>query len=143
MRGLREEGLIEPHDPEPPPRAREGGGTPIPFPGGRLQAFSVAWDTEREEWFFLYPGSDIPADDWLHWTRNGQNWNGMCAECHSTNLKKGYDPATDTYETTWDDIDVGCEACHGRGSRHVELAEADEDLAQADAAAVLEIGVGG
>jgi predicted CXXCH cytochrome family protein len=94
-----------------------------PFPGGRLQALHLAWDQVENRWFHLYPVTDIPPDDWLHWTRNGQNWNGMCAECHSTNLKKGYDPATDTYETTWDDIDVGCEACHGPGSEHVAWAE--------------------
>jgi tetratricopeptide (TPR) repeat protein len=92
------------------------------FPNGRLQALSIAWDTLRERWFHLYPDQDIPPDDWLHWTRNAQNWNGMCAECHSTNLRKGYDPTTESYTTTWSDIDVGCEACHGPGSRHVAWA---------------------
>jgi tetratricopeptide (TPR) repeat protein len=95
----------------------------VPFPGGRLQALSVAWDTERERWFHLYPDREIPPDDWLHWTRGGQNWNGMCAECHSTNLRKNFDAETKSYETTWSEIDVSCEACHGPGSRHVEWAE--------------------
>jgi predicted CXXCH cytochrome family protein len=95
----------------------------IAFPGGRYQALSLAWDTEREEWFHLYPDRDIPPDDWLHWTRSAQTWNGMCAECHSTNLKKGYDPETDSFSTTWSEIDVSCEACHGPGSRHVEWAD--------------------
>jgi predicted CXXCH cytochrome family protein len=95
----------------------------IPFPGGRLQTLTIAWDTEREAWFHLYPGQDIPPDDWLHWTRNAQNWNGMCAECHSTNLIKNYDYQTETFSTTWSEIDVSCEACHGPGSRHVEWAE--------------------
>ena len=94
----------------------------VPFPGGRLQALSVTWDADRGRWYRQYPDTDIPADDWLHWTRGAQNWNGMCAECHSTNLQKGYDPETDTYDTTWSDIDVGCEACHGPGSRHVAWA---------------------
>jgi len=95
----------------------------IPFPGGRMQALSIAWDTDREQWFYLYPGQDIPPDDWLHWTRNAQNWNGMCAECHSTNLIKGYDAGTRTFATTWSEIDVSCEACHGPGSLHVAWAE--------------------
>jgi predicted CXXCH cytochrome family protein len=95
----------------------------IRFPGGRLQAFSVAWDVPGKRWFFLYPGKRIPRSDWLHWTRNGQNWNGMCAECHSTNLVKGFDARTDTYRTTWSELDVSCEACHGPGSRHVGWAE--------------------
>lgn len=95
----------------------------IAFPGGRLQALSLAWDTERNRWFPLYPDAEIPADDWLHWTRNGHNWNGMCAECHSTDLRKNYDPVSQTYATTWSDINVGCEACHGPGSRHMQWAE--------------------
>ena len=97
----------------------------IAFPGGRLQALSTAWDTEQDRWFFLYPETEIGADDWLHWTRNGQNWNGMCADCHSTNLRKNYDPDTRTFSTKWSEIDVSCEACHGPGSRHVAWAEID------------------
>jgi len=95
----------------------------VRFPGGRLQALPLAWDEPGQRWFHLYPDQDIPPDDWLHWTRNAQNWNGMCAECHSTDLRKGYDPATDTYTTTWSDVDVGCEACHGPGSDHVAWAD--------------------
>lgn len=95
----------------------------IPFPGGRLQSLTIAWDTERQQWFYLYPGQDIPPDDWLHWTRGAQTWNGMCAECHSTNLVKNYDAKSKTFNTTWSEIDVSCEACHGPGSRHVEWAE--------------------
>jgi len=60
-----------------------------------------------------------------------QNWNGQCAECHSTGLSKGYDPEGDSYATTWSEIDVSCEACHGPGSAHVawarEAAGADEN----------------
>ena len=97
----------------------------VPFPGGRLQALPIAWDTERQRWFALYPDTRIAAGDWLHWTRNGQNWNGMCAECHSTNLRKGYDAENKTFNTTWSEIDVSCEACHGPGSQHVAWAEID------------------
>ncbi len=99
----------------------------VPFPGGRLQALPIAWDTERGRWFTLNPDTVIAPDDWLHWTRNGQNWNGMCAECHSTNLQKNLDPDTGTYATTWSEIDVSCEACHGPGSRHVAWAQMDSE----------------
>ncbi len=101
----------------------------IELPGGHLQALSVCWDTRPREdggqrWFHLYPDEKITHDDVLHWTGPNQNWNFMCAECHSTNLQKGYDAPTNTYKTTWSQIDVGCEACHGPGSRHVSWAEA-------------------
>jgi predicted CXXCH cytochrome family protein len=97
----------------------------VPFPGGRLQCLTIAWDIQKEQWYHLYPENTPPPGDWLHWTRNGQNWNGMCAECHSTDLRKNYDPETDTYNTTWSEIDVSCEACHGPGSLHVKWAKID------------------
>ncbi|MBD3857769.1 MAG: tetratricopeptide repeat protein [Acidobacteria bacterium] len=95
----------------------------VPFPGGRLQCLSIAWDADLEEWFDLNPDTVIPPDDWLHWTRAAQNWNGMCAECHSTNLLKNFDASSNTYNTTWSEIDVSCEACHGPGSEHVAWAD--------------------
>ena len=95
----------------------------VPFPGGRLQCLPIAWDVKGKKWYRVPPVENIAPDDWLYWTNNGQNWNGMCAECHSTNLKKNYDPDSDSYNTTWSDIDVGCEACHGPGSSHVAWAE--------------------
>jgi predicted CXXCH cytochrome family protein len=98
-----------------------------PFPGGRLQSLTIAWDTERDEWFHLYPNERIEPDDPLHWTGRYQNWNLMCASCHSTDLRKNYDVAGDAYETTWAEIDVGCQACHGPGGNHLELARAAAD----------------
>jgi len=94
----------------------------IAFPGGRLQCLTIAWDVEKKRWFDLYPKEDVAPSDWLYWTNQGQNWNGMCAECHSTRLTKGYNPESDTYHTTWSEIDVSCEACHGPGSKHLKWA---------------------
>lgn len=100
----------------------------IAFPKGRYQALGIAWDTRTmaeggQRWFHLYPGEKVDHRDVLHWTGMLQNWNFMCAQCHSTNLQKGYVAAADSYATTWSEIDVSCEACHGPASAHVELAE--------------------
>ena len=99
----------------------------VEFPDGRLQALSLAWDSRPKEqggqhWFHLYPNEDIKHDDILHWTKLNQNWNFMCAECHSTGVRKKYDAANDRYHTTWAEISVGCETCHGQGSQHVDWA---------------------
>lgn len=97
------------------------------LPDGRLQALGVAWDARPKEeggqrWFHLYPDQKLTAGHPLHWTGIDQNWNHQCAYCHSTNLKKNYDAATDSFNTTWSEINVGCEACHGPASKHLSWA---------------------
>jgi Flp pilus assembly protein TadD len=100
----------------------------IEFPGGRLQCLGIAWDSRPkaqggQRWFHLYPNEKVTHGDPLHWTGPNQNWNYMCADCHSTNLRRNYDLATNTYNTTWSEINVSCETCHGPGSAHVAWAE--------------------
>jgi predicted CXXCH cytochrome family protein len=100
----------------------------IAFPGGRYQCLPLCWDTRPageggQRWFHIYGQERIPPDDVLHWTRVTQNWNYMCAECHSTNLRKNYVYSEKAYHTTWSEIDVSCEACHGPGSEHMDWAE--------------------
>jgi tetratricopeptide (TPR) repeat protein len=100
----------------------------VEFPGGRLQCLGIAWDTRPQaeggqRWFHLYPGERVRHEDPLHWTGQNQNWNYMCADCHSTNLRRNYDLATNSYKTTWSEINVSCETCHGPGSTHVAWAE--------------------
>src|SRR5574341_304069 len=100
----------------------------IAFPNGRYQALNICWDTRPDSvggqrWFHLYPNEKIDSRDILHWTGGLQNWNFMCAECHSTNLQKNYVAAQDSYATTWSEMNVSCEACHGPGSRHVTWAK--------------------
>ena len=94
----------------------------VDFPNGRKQVLRVSWDTEEKKWFHQYAGDRIATNDWLHWTRGGQNWNTMCAECHSTDLKKNYEVEKDSFHTTYSSINVSCESCHGPGARHVAWA---------------------
>lgn len=96
----------------------------IELPGGRIQALGIAWDARSKEeggqrWYHLYPDHKLKAGDPLHWTGIDQNWNYQCAWCHSTNLKKNYDQVSRRFSTTWSEISVGCEACHGPGSGQI------------------------
>ena len=109
----------------------------VAFPGGRWQALPLAWDARPKEqggrrWFHLYPDEAIPAGDELHWTGANQNWNWMCADCHSTDLRRNYDLASDSYRTTYAALNVSCEACHGPGSAHRDWAEGGADPAVGD-----------
>ncbi len=98
----------------------------VEFDGGKLQTLALTYNTMDSNWYYMadsvYAGEIVDQHNWLHWSNQSQNWNGMCADCHSTNLEKKYNPKTDTYQTSWTDIDVNCEACHGPGSQHIEWA---------------------
>ena len=93
----------------------------IDFPDGKVQTLRATWDTEKKEWFHQRKGESVPKHDWLHWSNQAQNWNSMCASCHSTNLEKGLNTNTLSYNTTFSEINVACESCHGPGSSHVEM----------------------
>jgi len=99
----------------------------VALSNGRIQALPIAWDARPrteggQRWFHLNANERVTSTDELHWTRPSQNWNYMCADCHSTAVRKNYDAAADQFKTTWSEISVGCEACHGPGSRHVTWA---------------------
>jgi tetratricopeptide (TPR) repeat protein len=106
----------------------------LEFPDGKYQVPDIAWDSRTKEeggqqWFHIHKDQVIKAGDVLHWTGPNLNWNYMCADCHSTNLKKNYDAETKKYHTTWDVINVSCEACHGPASKHIEWSnEQSHDL---------------
>jgi predicted CXXCH cytochrome family protein len=107
----------------------------VAFPDGRIQALSIAWDARPSaqggaRWYHLYPNDHITYKDPLHWTRLNQNWNWMCAECHTTKLDRNYNAAANTYATAWKEINVACEACHGPGSNHVAWVKQEQGSAK-------------
>ncbi len=106
----------------------------VEFDDGRIQLIPYAWDDREasqggQRWFHLYPEFTDSRDEFF-WTNTGQNWNYMCADCHSTNVKKNFDLATNTYNTTFSEINVGCEACHGPASVHLNFVKNSEDKSQ-------------
>ena len=110
----------------------------VEFPGGRFQMLPFCWDSRSAEnggqkWFHIYGEERIPPDDILFWTRITQNWNYMCSECHSTNVRKQFNSGSNTYNTVWNEIDVSCEACHGPCSIHIDWARNLEQGGRPDA----------
>ncbi len=111
----------------------------IELSGGRLQALGIAWDSREatqggQRWFHLYPDRTLQAGEPLHWTGIDQNWNYQCADCHSTDLRKNFDSAANAFRTRWSEVNVGCEACHGPASNHVDWAKKQEGWQRYDGA---------
>lgn len=92
---------------------------------GRLQVLPFAWDSRAkadggQRWYHNYSYEEISPADRLHWRQPLQNWNGMCADCHSDGLKRNYDSDKNQFSTTFDNINVGCLSCHGDMSEHAK-----------------------
>jgi predicted CXXCH cytochrome family protein len=92
----------------------------------RLQVAPFAYDTRPEtaggqRWIHLesFAGPDRMAR--FDWRQPLQNWNGMCADCHSRGFRRGYDPATQLFNSSFDAINVDCLACHNPSDGHDAL----------------------
>ncbi len=95
----------------------------VEFDDGRIQLIPFAWDSRDKKdggqrWFNLYPDRTEKHQEFF-WTNTGQNWNYMCADCHSTNLSKNFDVNSNSYNTQFSEINVACESCHGAASEHL------------------------
>jgi tetratricopeptide (TPR) repeat protein/nitrate/TMAO reductase-like tetraheme cytochrome c subunit len=103
----------------------------VELDNGRIQLIPFAWDSRAkvdggQRWFNLYPEFTDSREEFF-WTNTGQNWNYMCADCHSTNVSKNFDLDSKTYSTTYSEINVACEACHGPGSEHINWSKNKDD----------------
>lgn len=106
----------------------------VALPGGRLQAYDVAWDVTEERWFKLHPEQKARPGAAAHWSGADHLWNTACADCHTTNFQKNFDPDTGSFASKWSGISVGCQACHGPGAAHVAWAGGlNETVVQGDA----------
>ncbi|MGB0991273.1 MAG: tetratricopeptide repeat protein [Akkermansiaceae bacterium] len=88
--------------------------------GGRWQAPNAAWDPKKKEWFDVFNGDPRTKADWGHWTGRGMNWNAQCAWCHMTSYEKNYDIPTDSYQSHWKEMGIGCTQCHGGMADHAD-----------------------
>jgi predicted CXXCH cytochrome family protein len=90
------------------------------LPDGRMYVLPAFWHIETRRWLDWKEITPIP--DGAHDLR--QIWNSNCFNCHATNLQRGFDLETRTFKTSWTEMGIGCEACHGPGKRHVDLIDA-------------------
>lgn len=101
---------------------------------GKLQVLPFAWDSRDkleggQRWYHNYSHEEIRPEDRLHWRQPLQNWNGMCADCHSDGLVRNYNPDENTFDSQFDNINVGCLSCHGNMSTHANEAKKTDSRA--------------
>ncbi|WP_282438160.1 tetratricopeptide repeat protein [Ensifer adhaerens] len=100
---------------------------------GRLQAFDIAWDTQKQEWFWLGEGSPARPGATFHWTGPFYRWNRTCIDCHSTDPRANFQTQTSAYKSSYVATSIGCQSCHGGGAKHIEWARTKAEDASAAA----------
>jgi predicted CXXCH cytochrome family protein len=85
---------------------------------GRILVLPPTWDITRKQWTLDLAignpeeGSGDPI----------QVWNKNCYSCHVSQGQKNFDLEKLRYQTTWQDLGINCESCHGAGGEHVARA---------------------
>lgn len=92
------------------------------FPNGEIHVLPVEWDANKKTWADLNGLKESYPGDREYWSDAGRIWQLKCGGCHVTGLKINYDIAKDSFDSTWMNLGIGCEACHGPGSNHVKAA---------------------
>jgi Flp pilus assembly protein TadD len=93
---------------------------------GRLQVLPVLYDVRQALWrhtthSMLRHFSDGREDAPLAWRDPMLTFNAACFGCHVSQIESNYDPASDTYATTWNEAGISCESCHGPSSEHIRV----------------------
>ena len=82
---------------------------------GRILVLPPTWDIARKNWTL---GLDIGNPE----EGSGdpvQVWNKSCYSCHVSQGQKNFDLEKLRYQTTWQDLGINCESCHGPGGEHI------------------------
>ncbi len=83
------------------------------FPNGELHILPAMWIVETQSW-----------KESKYWSDTVYQYS--CSGCHNTGTQINFNNSNNTFKTTWSDLGVACEACHGPGSKHLDAKEGEE-----------------
>lgn len=98
------------------------------LPGNRLQTISATYDVAQDRWIDVFAGENRQPGEWGHWTGQGMNWNANCAWCHTTEYRKNFDFAQNTYNSTWVQQGITCASCHADLDAHLKSTKTGASL---------------
>lgn len=89
------------------------------FEDGSWHTLPVQWFEQDQKFVEWHHQASAAPGTGKFWMDDAWQWQLKCAGCHTTGLELGYDTATKSYASTWSELAIGCEACHGSGVAHV------------------------
>ena len=100
----------------------------VPLEKGKLQTAPIAYHVHKKIWYnstasMVRHFNGGTVDEALEWTDRQLTFNTACHDCHISQMRKNYDPETDSYSTTWSESGINCEVCHGPAEAHIKAAE--------------------
>ncbi len=98
-----------------------------PLDRGHLQVLPLAFDVRAGAWMdstkSMTMHDNTPRDQPVNWRDRALTFNTSCYGCHVSQVETNYDPADDSYRTTWREPGINCETCHGPAGKHVRIYE--------------------
>ncbi|HMB80184.1 MAG TPA: cytochrome c3 family protein, partial [Vicinamibacterales bacterium] len=84
------------------------------LPDGQMYVLPVFWNVAWQRWLDWKEIAPVPDSN----RDIRQIWNVNCFNCHATNLQRNFDVSARTFKTSWTEMGIGCEMCHGPGAAH-------------------------
>ena len=120
-----------------------GGGTQTYFglfPDGTMRLLPFDYHPGSKTWFFETNDLSgwVPASESIS-PRKFSEWppsrilgldseKKNCQQCHGSQIVTSFVSEIGKYETTFTDLSINCESCHGPGKSHISLMEYGEDI---------------
>ncbi|UCC92906.1 MAG: hypothetical protein JSW25_09615, partial [Thermoplasmata archaeon] len=88
--------------------------------GSSRYVLPIQWNVGTGEWVgyatdVWYTDTGVPEA-----ITTDQSWDLNCAGCHVTGFGIEYNDTSGEWIASWTELGVGCEACHGPGSLHID-----------------------
>lgn len=103
------------------------------FPDGRWQVLPIYFHVTKQEWvdYTETKQGALTPEHPFYWTNVRRMANHECLDCHTTGLAVTY--ADGAWHTTFADMAVACEDCHGPGGKHSATKRIEDILQPKDA----------
>ncbi len=87
-----------------------------------IKILPIQYNQKSGEWVD-YHGNKTNAED--NWWNDNRAFGKKCAGCHNTNLDVQVDANGNLTHYSYDELNIGCEKCHGPGSDHASASDSE------------------
>jgi len=88
--------------------------------GNSRYVLPIQWNVATGEWVAYATAEWYTSTGEPKAIESDRSWDLNCAACHVTGFDVEFNQTSGEWTASWEELGVGCEACHGPGSLHID-----------------------